>query len=62
MHPQRSFYVLQEAGLCVSGSEPDTITYLYNTVLLPVIKYRLHCIYHCRGVMDETENVQYHFC
>jgi hypothetical protein len=55
---RRAFYALQGAGLCVNGTNPDTITHIYSTAVRPVLLYGLECVYQTKSIMHEVETVQ----
>ena len=50
-----AFYALQRAGLCVNGSNPDTITHIFKTVVRPVLLYGLECVYQTKTALHKAE-------
>ena len=52
---RRAFYALQRAGLCVNGSNPDTITHIFKTVVRPVLVYGLECVYQTKTALHKAE-------
>jgi len=52
---RRSFYALQGVDLCVNGSNPDTITHTFKTIVRPVLVHGLECVYQTKTALHKVE-------
>ncbi|KAK2145226.1 hypothetical protein LSH36_694g01070 [Paralvinella palmiformis] len=61
---RRAFYDPQEAGLCVNGSNPDTITHIFKTVVHSVLLYGLECVYQNKNSFTQSRATAeiHHYC
>ena len=55
---RRAFYALQRVALCKRGTNPDTIRYLWMTVLRPVLIYGISCMNMPQKAIESLEKCQ----
>ena len=55
---RRAFYVLQGAGLCNQGLNPDSIRYLWMAAVRPVLTYGAPCVTLSKSAKDKLDKCQ----
>ena len=55
---RRSFYALKSASVFAAGADIESMMYIFNTAVRPVLTYGLQCGYQCKTSMDEAEKTQ----
>ena len=55
---RNAYFALQGVGLCVNGSSADTIAYVWNTAIRPVLTYGIQCVNMNKKSLQEMEKMQ----
>ena len=55
---RRAYYAMQGAGLCNSITDADTIVYLRNAAIRPVLTYGINCIHVSKTCISRMETCQ----
>ena len=56
---RNAYYALQGVGLCVNGSGVDTIAYVWNTAIGPVLTYGIQCGNMNKGTLQKKYKLNY---
>ena len=54
---RNAYYALQGIGLCTKGSSTDTIAYVRNTAIRPILTYGIQCVNNNKRSLTMLEKI-----
>ena len=55
---RRAFFALKSSGVFSKGTNTETVIYMFNSAIRPVLLYGLHSVYQSKKSFEEIEKIQ----